>query len=124
MPKRLLRVTHRQQQYPADCLAACAAMALQYLGQPIDYGRLIRLLRIDLTIGTPFRHLALLDTLGVKVKLLQGTLADLNNWLDQERTADRIFRHTRIAVLGRRYFPRSGIDRPRQSPSLSRRSGL
>lgn len=83
MLRPLLRVTHRQQQYPADCLAACAAMTLNYLGQSIDYGRLIRLLQINLTIGAPFRHLTLLDRLDVKVKLMQGTLADLDNWLEQ-----------------------------------------
>ncbi len=33
MPKPLLPVTHHLQRYPADCLAACAAMVLDYFGR-------------------------------------------------------------------------------------------
>ena len=37
MPKVLLSVLHRSQQSDGDCLAACAAMVLAYLGRAIDY---------------------------------------------------------------------------------------
>ena len=83
MPRRLLSVMHRRQQYPADCLAACIAMVLDYMGRPIEYSRLIRLLRIDLTVGAPLRNVQLLSALGVKVNLLQGTLAELELCLEQ-----------------------------------------
>lgn len=33
----LLKVTHQQQQRSSDCLAACAAMALNHLGVQIRY---------------------------------------------------------------------------------------
>lgn len=48
----LLEVPHRQQRYPADCLAACAAMILGYIGILISYQRLLKLLRAK-EFGTP-----------------------------------------------------------------------
>ncbi len=74
MPKPLLPVTHHLQRYPADCLAACAAMVLDYFGRLVAYDRLIQLMRIDLTVGAPYRHLQLLDALGITVTLRQGAL--------------------------------------------------
>lgn len=35
-----LPVPHRKQLQQSDCLAACAAMVLAYLGEPVDYQRL------------------------------------------------------------------------------------
>lgn len=85
MPKRLLHVTHQRQRYPADCLAACAAMVLGFLGQPADYENLIRLLRIDPTVGTPYSNVRLLGALHIEVTLKQGTRADLDTSLAQQQ---------------------------------------
>ena len=45
-PTILHDVSHCQQQHDGDCLAACAAMILDALAQPIEYAALLRLLRI------------------------------------------------------------------------------
>ena len=44
----LLPISHRQQIQQADCLAACAAMLLDYLHVPIQYKYLLRLLQVGL----------------------------------------------------------------------------
>ena len=44
MPKHLLPVPHHKQREGADCLAACAAMVLSYLGLSVAYERLLKLL--------------------------------------------------------------------------------
>lgn len=46
MPKPLLPVTHWAQPQRADCVADCAKMVLDYIGQPVNYDRLLRLLQI------------------------------------------------------------------------------
>ena len=38
----LLPVKHMLQREVGDCLAACAAMVLNYLGRPVAYNRLIK----------------------------------------------------------------------------------
>jgi hypothetical protein len=43
MPSTLLPVPHHLQRSDGDCLAACAAMVLAYLGVSVDYDRLLRL---------------------------------------------------------------------------------
>ena len=45
----LLTVSHRQQTQQADCLAACAAMVLDYLHIPISYNKLTHLNDPDLS---------------------------------------------------------------------------
>ena len=57
----LLSVSHRQQRQQADCLAACAAMVLDYLHVPFRYDRVPRLLRIE-AHGTVFSHLQYLES--------------------------------------------------------------
>jgi ABC-type bacteriocin/lantibiotic exporter with double-glycine peptidase domain len=42
-----LLVPLRKQVRQSDCLAACAAMVLDFLGETVDYRRLLRLLDID-----------------------------------------------------------------------------
>jgi ABC-type bacteriocin/lantibiotic exporter with double-glycine peptidase domain len=42
VPKVLLSVPHQLQQTDGDCLAACAAMVLGYLGRAIEYAQLLR----------------------------------------------------------------------------------
>ena len=72
----LLSVSHRKQRQQADCLAACAAMVLDYLQIHIGYGRLLRLLQIK-AIGTSFRNLRRLGTLGLSVQVEEGTIEQL-----------------------------------------------
>jgi len=77
MPVTWLPVPHQKQRHRADCLAACAAMVLAYLGQPVRYGRLIRLLGITPDLGAPASNIKQLAVLDVSVQYGQGTLAYL-----------------------------------------------
>jgi ABC-type bacteriocin/lantibiotic exporter with double-glycine peptidase domain len=83
----LSNIEHRAQRAPerreADCLVACAAMVLDYLGIRRQYGWLSRVLETT-AIGTPFSHLEKLrDALGVGVELGEnGTLATFEPLLD------------------------------------------
>ncbi len=69
----LLPVLHRQQTQQADCLAACVAMVLIYLQIRVNYGRLLRLLRVD-QLGTPFRNLHYLKSMGLTVTVKKGDI--------------------------------------------------
>ncbi len=71
-----LAVSHRKQTQPADCLAACAAMVLHYLGRPIAYKRPLNLLDIR-RFGAPAFHILRLADLGLSVVYKEGTLKDL-----------------------------------------------
>jgi len=51
VPNTLLPIPHHLQQSDGDCLAACAAMALNYLDVSVDYGHLLHLLG-----ATPYGH--------------------------------------------------------------------
>jgi ABC-type bacteriocin/lantibiotic exporter with double-glycine peptidase domain len=73
VPKCLLPVPHHKQKQPADCLAACAAMILEYLAYPIAYEELIRLLRIG-PIGAPSFRIQELDKLGLGVEYGKSSL--------------------------------------------------
>ncbi len=73
MPKRLLPVIHWTQPQRADCVAACAKMVLDYIGQPVNYDRLLRLLQIDPEYGTAARNIVRLSELGVDVLYARGT---------------------------------------------------
>ena len=67
MSSIMLPVKHRQQQHPADCIAACAAMVLDYLNEPVEYDRLLHLLKIAPEFGAPAPNLRLLEELGLTV---------------------------------------------------------
>jgi ABC-type bacteriocin/lantibiotic exporter with double-glycine peptidase domain len=68
----LLPVSHRQQRQQAECLAACAAMVLDYLQVPASYEQLVKLLRIG-PAGAPFRNLRYLESLvGLSVLIRRG----------------------------------------------------
>lgn len=82
MPKVLLSVPHQLQQSDGDCLAACAAMTLAYLGRAIDYGQLLRLLNIK-PHGAPAGNIRLLTNLGLSVVYSQTDLAGLEARLQQ-----------------------------------------
>jgi ABC-type bacteriocin/lantibiotic exporter with double-glycine peptidase domain len=76
VPTTLLLVPHRTQRQQADCLAACAAMVLEYLGQPADYARLVALLDVR-DFGAPSSNIRRLAQLGLSVSFCQGVQADL-----------------------------------------------
>lgn len=62
---------HRQTQ-PADCLAACAAMVLDFLGQLHSYAELLDLLGIG-PYGAPRRNILRLTALGLRVDYGEAT---------------------------------------------------
>ena len=80
MPNILLPIPHRLQRSDGDCLAACAAMALDYWGVSSDYGRLLRLLEVK-PYGAPGSRLNNLVSLGVQVRYAQGALDELFDYL-------------------------------------------
>jgi len=75
-----LPVSHRTQRQPADCLAACAAMLLDFLGVSVRYGRLLRLLDTR-SHGTVFSYIRRLETLGVSVQVAEGDIEALRTHL-------------------------------------------
>ena len=83
-PRILLPVAHRQQAEDADCLAACAAMVLDYMGIPVAYDRLLKLLRVQ-WFGAFASNIRALEQLGVIVIYKQGTLAELVEHLTNNR---------------------------------------
>jgi ABC-type bacteriocin/lantibiotic exporter with double-glycine peptidase domain len=75
MPKVLLSVSHRRQRpQSAECLPACVAMVLDYLGQPVEYDALVSLLRTRFAIGTAAANVRHLEALGVNVRLFHADL--------------------------------------------------
>ena len=63
MPKVLLPVSQIKQRGDGDCLAACAAMVLNFVGRPAEYSQLLSLLKIK-NYGAPagnIRNLAQLE---------------------------------------------------------------
>ncbi|MCP4536601.1 MAG: hypothetical protein GY832_05595 [Chloroflexi bacterium] len=81
MPNTLLPIPHHLQQSDGDCLAACAAMALNYLDVPVDYGHLLRLLGVT-PYGTPGSRLNRLTDLNIHVRYAQGTMDELYGYLN------------------------------------------
>ena len=76
-----LPVPHLRQSQDADCLPACVAMVLEYLGRPLAYDDLLRLL--DTTpYGTVTRNVLRLTRTGFSVIYREGTLTELRALLD------------------------------------------
>lgn len=73
----ILPVDFVQQQRVGECLAACAAMVLNYVGKPIAYRRLVSALEIIPTVGTPSSKIRNLVRLGVTVQYQRGTIERL-----------------------------------------------
>jgi ABC-type bacteriocin/lantibiotic exporter with double-glycine peptidase domain len=67
MPRNLLNVPLRKMSQTADCLAACAAMVLDYIGHPVNYTDLLRLLKVS-PLGTPAGHIVRLGQWGLAVE--------------------------------------------------------
>lgn len=76
----LLRLSHVRQQQQADCLVACAAMALAYLQIPVSYTHIRQILGTRAE-GTPFHRLERLHATGVKVTRGEGSLAVLGAYV-------------------------------------------
>jgi len=77
-------VSLRRQTQPADCLAACAAMILDFLGQPLLYKKLLVLLNIG-PYGTPRRNILRLTTVGLSVDYGEATPDILAAYLESGR---------------------------------------
>ncbi|MEZ4712863.1 MAG: cysteine peptidase family C39 domain-containing protein [Caldilineaceae bacterium] len=82
-PRMVLPVPHLLQQDDADCLAACSAMVLIYIGKPIHYRRLLRTLRTQ-SYGTPFPNMMFLEQLNVQVTMGTGNIDQLYSYLSQQ----------------------------------------
>ncbi len=78
----MLPVSHRKQLQSSDCLAACAAMVLDYLDVSFEYDRLLDLLRIT-PFGANFQNLQYLQSLGVKVLTASGEIETLRLHLER-----------------------------------------
>ncbi len=77
-----LSIPHIQQRHNGECLAACVNMVCSYLKKPIDYNRLVKLLRIQKELGTPFTQVQNIQTLGIEVNYQEyGALNELYNLL-------------------------------------------
>ena len=72
MPTILLPIPHHPQQQNADCLAACAVMALTHLHVTIPYEKLLQILKVK-PFGTAGQNLHYLATLGVQVAYREGS---------------------------------------------------
>lgn len=81
MPAVFLEIEHVQQHNDGECLAACAAMVLNFIGIPVAYKRLIRMLEIKGDFGTPSFKIRNLARLGVRVAYEQGNLDILRTHL-------------------------------------------
>lgn len=68
----ILPVPHILQRRTGECLAACAAMACEYLHIAYEYERLVRVLEIQWEIGTPFSRIQKLSQLRIGVTFRQG----------------------------------------------------
>ncbi len=80
-----LSVPHIQQQWPGECLAACAEMILTHLAILVPYERLIELLQVKSGYGTPAANIHYLGKLKLEVIYQQGTFDELHNHLRQGR---------------------------------------
>ena len=81
MPSLFLPVEHVRQYQEGECLAACAAMVLNFAGIGVSYNRLLKMLDVEPGLGTPSFKIRNLSRLGIKVDYRQGSLADLRNHL-------------------------------------------
>lgn len=80
MPNILLPVPHIRQRHSADCLAACAAMALEFVGVNVAYEQLLQLLKVK-SFGTAGQNLKYLTPLGVAVIYREGSVNELKQHL-------------------------------------------
>lgn len=84
MPGHLLTVPLHRMQQGADCLAACAAMALNYIGRPMAYAELLRVLGVG-EFGMPASRIARLAGRAVAVEYGEGTWEMLEAFIDDDQ---------------------------------------
>ena len=96
MPGNLLNVPLRKMSQTADCLAACAAMVLDYIGHPVNYTDLLRLLKVG-SLGTPAGHIVRLGQWSLAVEYGEGSLETLRSFVDSD--------HPVIALVRTRELP-------------------
>ncbi len=84
MTSTYLPVPHIEQRQDGECLAACAAMALAYLGIAADYDQLLKLLEVQ-WFGAFSSRVRNLEQLGITVVYKQGTLDELREHLQNNR---------------------------------------
>jgi len=77
-----LPVPHWQQQRQGECLVACVAMVLAYVGQQVQYERLLKQLNTS-TAGTFFFNLDRLRPFWFTVRRNQGNLSSLRQQLEK-----------------------------------------
>lgn len=82
MPKPL-PIPYHAQISSGYCLAACAQMAMDYLGVIRSQEHLARLLKTVPFVGAPARNIRLLASQEVAVVFEEGTLDELGHWLRQ-----------------------------------------
>jgi len=80
----VLNVSHCQQKTDGYCLAACAQMALTYLGISCSQDDIAHQLGIRPHVGAPCSRLLRLRSTVLDVIYAAGDLPDLGVWLDQE----------------------------------------
>ena len=83
MPTNWLAVPHHQQRHPSDCLAACAFMALAYIGRPLSYERLLDLLEIAPDVGAPASKIKRLSGVVSRIIYTSGTFDEISAYLEQ-----------------------------------------
>ena len=81
MARIVLPVQHVPQRRIGECLAACSAMVLNFLGMPIAYDRLLRVLGIQPGVGVASSKIRNLERVGVRVIYEQGTIEELCSYL-------------------------------------------
>jgi ABC-type bacteriocin/lantibiotic exporter with double-glycine peptidase domain len=85
MATTILPVPHIPQRKQGECLAACAAMMLNYLGHSVNYDKLLKPLRVRTSIGAPASNIRRLENLGVTVIYKQGNWEELQAHLENNR---------------------------------------
>ncbi len=77
-------VAHFPQRADGDCLTACAAMVLAYVGVRPSYRRLLRTLGTRREVGTPFSNIRNLTKFGVTFSYGDGTLTTLRHHIEND----------------------------------------
>ncbi len=81
MPKILLSVPLLNQKSDGDCLAACAAMTLEYINDTIEYHQLLKILNVA-SFGAPASNIRNLKQLNLMVNYRITDLAGLKSLID------------------------------------------
>ncbi|MBX3011799.1 MAG: C39 family peptidase [Caldilineaceae bacterium] len=81
----ILPVEFVQQQRTGECLVACTAMVLNYIGKPVAYRRLVSVLEVIPMVGTPSSKITNLVRIGVTVQYQRGTIASLLNHIRSDQ---------------------------------------